>query len=485
MKLEHQSESSCDEKFVPKAVKRRRRNSCKAGDEQSSGKVTSHGAWLTQNVIPDKESKRGDGKDFCLNATLYHCNFCMKKLSQKVLLHHMHTKHNPKILPQGCRFCVIRFKTSSELKLHEHGHMEETPSTLFCDKCGASGNRKKGMKHHMINDHLTSSSELESQIQYVKNKKKSSVRSRGESLKCEKCSETLKTKSELRLHLLTKHELKCRELLPNEIKIVRNCCVCAQDFDSDHELLMHIEAHRTDFMRLTCQHNHQSITSFDKFEHHCQYHLKPKTHECMDCHKLFALDEKLLQHVESHGKKRTISCAKCDCKLRSLVDLDAHDKVKHQNLTLFICPFCAKSFARKTGLDIHIKNVHNKEKRLECSVCKYKFNTRAHLRRHEATHSAERSKICEQCGKAFKTKESLAIHVRRHEGTNPLNFSCNQPGCTFKFPSKNRLETHMLTHTGLVNYFASKSEQILIEHVFRNHTGVIIVKQLTPVAVIS
>jgi hypothetical protein len=92
-----------------------------------------------------------------------------------------------------------------------------------------------------------------------------------------------------------------------------------------------------------------------------------------------------------------MSCEKCGSKFRNAKELDIHEKVKHNNETLFICPICAKSLGSATILDNHIKYVHNGdvEKKHECQVCSLKFTHRSKLVRHEATHSTVRSHVCE------------------------------------------------------------------------------------------
>ena len=140
--------------------------------------------------------------------------------------------------------------------------------------------------------------------------------------------------------------------------------------------------------------------------------MKPKTHECLHCKKLFPVDLKFITHLKGHKQiynQRNVGCQKCGSKFRSKGELAVHDKVKHQNLTLFICPFCAKSMCSKSSLDTHIKFIHKQEKSFHCKVCKAKFSLRSHLIRHDSTHKIDRPHVCELCGQTFKINEGLKV----------------------------------------------------------------------------
>lgn len=67
-------------------------------------------------------------------------------------------RHDPKILPFGCKKCVKRFEDEAKLENHElHGHLgseKESKEVLQCDFCGATGSSEVGMENHMLDDHL-------------------------------------------------------------------------------------------------------------------------------------------------------------------------------------------------------------------------------------------------------------------------------------------------------------------------------------------
>lgn len=60
-----------------------------------------------------------------------------------------------------------------------------------------------------------------------------------------------------------------------------------------------------------------------------------------------------------------------------------------------------------------------------------------------------KSKVCNVCGKQYKTNYKLAEHMRKHTGEQP--YKCNS--CDKAFRSKIGYTQHIATHTGKLNYF--------------------------------
>lgn len=82
----------------------------------------------------------------------------------------------------------------------------------------------------------------------------------------------------------------------------------------------------------------------------------------------------------------------------------------------------------------------------KCSLqfCGRKFNKRANMIAHFASHSTDKKYECAEC--SFKTayKNSLIIHIRKHSGDRP--FTCDI--CGYTSNSGSNLYTHRRQHTG-------------------------------------
>lgn len=295
----------------------------------------------------------------------------------KKYFRHIKQKHDPESFPLGCRFCLQRFADEADCRQHEDAiHDNETPTILFCDICNVSGDKKEGMRRHIEDDHLKLT-----QMRRSRKRKATDIHSERptimpeDKVKCEKCDERY-TENKLRYHVMMVHDKAYRLLEPHEVQHEMKCCACHQEFSSEEALLNHLEVHRADYNNSPCNHCPIPPKTFDHFLAHCKHHLKPKTHICLQCNKLFPFDGKLIAHITGHKRMenyRNISCKKCEGKFRSIKDLEVHDKIKHHNLTLFVCPHCAKSMSTSGALDNHIRFVHNKEKGWSCCCFELHF----------------------------------------------------------------------------------------------------------------
>lgn len=107
-----------------------------------------------------------------------------------------------------------------------------------------------------------------------------------------------------------------------------------------------------------------------------------------------------------------------------------------------------------------------------CDECEYCTNRADALRVHKETrHQEARSFICEQCGKAFKTRFLLKTHLKKHSEEKP--YVCNACGRAFRWAAG--LRHHYLTHTNEHPFFCrycpykAKQKFQVIKHIQRHH----------------
>ena len=87
-----------------------------------------------------------------------------------------------------------------------------------------------------------------------------------------------------------------------------------------------------------------------------------------------------------------------------------HITSKHENLKLFKCDTCDKSFSVQNNLMTHIKVKHAKDQKHTCHFCQEKFPLLSYLKSHIAkVHEITYNK-CNICEKTFKS--SLNLHIR-------------------------------------------------------------------------
>ncbi|CAH1393297.1 unnamed protein product [Nezara viridula] len=92
---------------------------------------------------------------------------------------------------------------------------------------------------------------------------------------------------------------------------------------------------------------------------------------------------------------------------------------KHKN---FLCEDCGKAFKTRRKLTQH-KSIHSGEKRYTCEHCTKGFSSKFKLVRHMVVHSKVRDWECEACGTGFRRKDHLEAHLRQHCGERTL-FPC-------------------------------------------------------------
>eukprot|EP01084_Bolivina_argentea_P219847 372741_1 len=153
--------------------------------------------------------------------------------------------------------------------------------------------------------------------------------------------------------------------------------------------------------------------------------------------------------------KVNLKCIDCDTLFNSQKNFQNHMNMKHNILKPYKCPRnqCNQCFKTKTHLTGHIRNVHNKEKRFECTVCKRGFYLKSDWKKHEATHKREPKKKtkmpnlesrfeCNVCNKGFFHKYQWTEHCLIH--SKEKAYECDV--CNVSFRKNKELRVHKQSH---------------------------------------
>ncbi|XP_040911970.1 zinc finger protein 43-like isoform X2 [Toxotes jaculatrix] len=140
-------------------------------------------------------------------------------------------------------------------------------------------------------------------------------------------------------------------------------------------------------------------------------------------------------------KSCTIRCTMCEKNFSEIVLLKRHYSKSHKIRGSYPCPLCKRTFVRLCELVRHQQN----KKLYQCAACKKCYTKPGLLNDHEKVHTASVTpRICETCGKSFKSLAYLILHQSKHRERQPSVCSY----CGKQFSTKDCLRAHMVRHTG-------------------------------------
>ena len=113
------------------------------------------------------------------------------------------------------------------------------------------------------------------------------------------------------------------------------------------------------------------------------FHENKGGHVCSTCGIKYAIKSQFEQHVKTVSEWTTFPCRICQKILKTPSGLNTHMKIIHEGKKpTYQCTICDKSFFGSTCLKKHIAAVHEKKKPHACEVCGMAFSQRAHLKTH-------------------------------------------------------------------------------------------------------
>ncbi|XP_031625593.1 zinc finger protein 845-like [Contarinia nasturtii] len=173
---------------------------------------------------------------------------------------------------------------------------------------------------------------------------------------------------------------------------------------------------------------------------------------CGVCSTKFFKKHRYDAHMRKHQGLKQWKCDHCEKEFEKYSSLKSHITSKHVDSEVkptFVCDFdgCGKSYSLKESLRVHIKQIHmgrkpNMTEKI-CEVCGKSFKSNASLIKHTYTHTKVSPYKCDRCSKMFATKYKLKEHVMRHEGIK--NYICTI--CGLRKTTGHELRVHMTHHS--------------------------------------
>uniref|UniRef100_H3BDA5 Zinc finger protein 142 n=1 Tax=Latimeria chalumnae TaxID=7897 RepID=H3BDA5_LATCH len=407
----------------------------------------------------------------------YQCIFCEFSTARRYRLEAHESLHTG-VGRITCEVCGQTFGTNSKLRIHRLRVHEKKP-THFCTLCDYSGYNQNDITRHTNSCHNGDLKHL-----------------------CQQCGAGFSSEMALKHHSLRKHEEKVCYSCPHcvfscfseatlKCHVQRQhphleCGICKEAFESREELEEHRRIHfhqRCEYCSFAAKERQQLVQHLLDI-HEGSLEAEGKQFKCSFCG--FSCCHQLVfdYHMKAHGGTRMYKCTDCDYTTKNKQKitytcsyacadpsrLKYHMRI-HQDERKYLCPDCGYKCKWVNQLKYHMTK-HTGLKPYRCDECEYCTNRADALRIHKETrHSDTRSFICEQCGKAFKTRFLLKTHLKKHSEEKP--YVCNV--CFRGFRWAAGLRHHYLTHTNEHPFFCrhcsykAKQKFQVIKHILRHH----------------
>uniref|UniRef100_A0A670K421 Zinc finger protein 142 n=1 Tax=Podarcis muralis TaxID=64176 RepID=A0A670K421_PODMU len=391
----------------------------------------------------------------------------------------------------ACPTCGQTFGTNSKLRIHRLRVHEKKP-THFCPLCDYSGYIQNDITRHVNSCHQGelnfACAHCQARFSSETALKQHALRQHEEkvSYACPRCAFVCHSEATLKCHVQKQHpHLECatckatlatREELEEHKKLhfSHRCDICSYAAKERQQLVSHyLEAHeppaaserllRCSFCDFSCC--HQLV-----LDHHVKGHGGTRLYKCSDCEYATKNKQKITWHIRIHTGEKPYKCHLCQYACADPSRLKYHMRI-HKEERKYLCPECGYKCKWVNQLKYHMTK-HTGIKPYQCDECEYCTNRADALRIHKETrHREARSFICEQCGKAFKTRFLLKTHLKKHSEEKP--YVCNV--CYRGFRWAAGLRHHYLTHTNEHPFFCrycsykAKQKFQVIKHLQRHH----------------
>ncbi|NXS48997.1 ZN142 protein, partial [Balaeniceps rex] len=420
----------------------------------------------------------------------YKCRYCEFSTTRRYRLEAHQSLHTG-VGRVACGICSQTFGTNSKLRIHRLRVHEKTP-THFCPLCDYSSYLQNDITRHVNSCHRGElnfgCSRCEARFSSETALKQHVLRRHEEKVSygCPHCGFVCHSEATLKCHVQKQHPhlecSTCKETFPTREALEEHktqhfshrCELCSFAAKERQQLVRHyMESHepaapqdkplRCPFCDFACR--HQLV-----FDQHMKGHGGTRVYKCSDCEYTTKNRQKITWHIRIHTGEKPYKCHLCKYACADPSRLKYHMRI-HKEERKYLCPDCGYKCKWVNQLKYHMTK-HTGLKPYRCDECEYRTNRADALRVHKETrHREARSFICEQCGKAFKTRFLLKTHLKKHSEEKP--YICNACGRAFRWAAG--LRHHYLTHTNEHPFFCrycpykAKQKFQVIKHIQRHH----------------
>lgn len=330
-----------------------------------------------------------------------------------------------------CCVCGEIFTRSADLTRHMRCHIEYSP--YICSYCGKDLDNYKDYKTHKEGKCGVSNQNPQSNNEFAQEKSSGSTditNQRNTVVSRDIAEIQTVTDAPASLQTMQAYKLTCQE--------------CGQGFS----YYKSFEKHQSKCSKSRPRRKKQTNTNHCFVISACNFQPADNTTEsCTDtssetkANKTAISPNSADRADESQTKSSTIKCTICEKNFSEIVLMKRHYSKSHKIRGSYPCPLCKRTFVRLCELVRHQQD----KKLYQCAACKKCYTKPYLLNDHEKVHTASVApRICETCGKSFKSLAYLILHQSKHRQQPPSVCSY----CGKQFSTKDCLRAHMVRHTG-------------------------------------